>query len=53
MKVVWRLSKEVTILSLDSNLFLFKFATLAYTKKIIEGSPWYFDKNILLFKEFD
>ena len=39
LKVVWRNSKEATITILDSNLFLFKFATMKDKQRVMDGSP--------------
>ncbi|XVF20497.1 hypothetical protein REPUB_Repub12eG0005600 [Reevesia pubescens] len=51
MKIVWRLSKEVTILPLEANLFLFKFKNMANKKWVLDGALWSFDKQLLLFQD--
>ncbi|XVF54975.1 hypothetical protein PTKIN_Ptkin05aG0223700 [Pterospermum kingtungense] len=52
MKIIWKLSKEVEILALEDNIFLFKFQCAKDKERILEGAPWSFDKNLLLFHEF-
>ena len=38
---------------LISNLFLFKFATLKDKRRVIDGSPWSFNKNLVAFKDYN
>ncbi|OMO99000.1 reverse transcriptase [Corchorus capsularis] len=53
LKQVWKLVKEFSIIALEENLFLFKFASEADMDRVLEGSPWTFDKHLLLFANYD
>ena len=53
LKVVWRISKEAVVTVLDSNLFLFKFATIKDKQRVMDGSPWTFNKNLIVFKDYN
>ena len=53
LKVVWKVSKKVVVTVLDSNLFLFKFDNMRDKQRIIEGSPWSFNKNLIVFKDYN
>jgi len=53
LKLVWKLAKEVTIMALEDNLFLFKYSSETDKDRVIEGSPWFFDKHLLLFSEYN
>ena len=53
MRIVWRLSKDPEVTVMDENLFLFKFATLKDKQRIIDGSPWSFEKKLLVLKKYD
>ena len=52
-KVVWKISKEVEVYVLDSNMFVFKFASTKDKDKVLEGSPWSFEKKLLMLKQYD
>ncbi|XVF44388.1 hypothetical protein PTKIN_Ptkin02bG0115800 [Pterospermum kingtungense] len=52
MKIIWKLSREVTITAIRDNLFLFKFHNRKGKEKVIEGVPWSFNKYIFLFHDF-
>ena len=49
-RVVWKISKEAEVSVLDSNLFLFKFASTKDKDRVLEGSPWSFEKKLLMLK---
>ena len=53
MRIVWRLSKNPEVTAMDENLFLFKFATMKDKKRIIDGSPWSFEKQLLALLDYD
>ena len=38
---------------LGENIFVFRFGLLKEKRRILEGSPWSFDKNIIVFQEYD
>ncbi|XVF43853.1 hypothetical protein PTKIN_Ptkin02bG0073300 [Pterospermum kingtungense] len=52
MKAIWKLSREVHIMAIEDNLFLFKFHEQRDKVRVMEGAPWSFDKQMLLFQEF-
>ena len=51
LKVVWRISKEAVVSILDSNLFLFKFHTMKDKLRVLDGSPWSFNNNLVAFQD--
>ncbi|XVF19161.1 hypothetical protein REPUB_Repub11eG0085500 [Reevesia pubescens] len=53
LKVIWRTAKEVSIVVLEENLFLFKFASEYDKNKVLDGSPWLFDQKLLLFHDYN
>ncbi|XWS08105.1 hypothetical protein CRYUN_Cryun41cG0050700 [Craigia yunnanensis] len=53
MRPVWKLLRDAKVTILDANLFLFKFATKKDKVRIHEGSPWSFDKHLLVFEDCD
>ena len=53
MKIIWRLSKDAEALVLDEKLFLFKFANKKDKQRVLDGSPWSFQKNLLAFTNYD
>ncbi|XVF73261.1 hypothetical protein PTKIN_Ptkin12aG0187600 [Pterospermum kingtungense] len=40
MKIIWRVSRDVEILALENNLFLFKFQCDRDKERILEGGGW-------------
>ena len=52
-KIVWRLAKEVNVLMLDSYRFLLKFSTEGDKIRVCEGSPWCFNKHLLIVQNYD
>ena len=53
LKVVWKISRNAEVTVLDSNLFIFKFASLKDKQRVIDGSPWSFNKNLIVFKDYN
>ena len=53
LKVVWKISRNVKVTVLESNLFIFKFASLKDKQRVIDGSPWSFNKNLVVFKDYN
>ena len=53
MKIIWRLSKDAEALVLDEKLFLFKFANKKDKQRVLDGSLWSFQKNLLAFTNYD
>ncbi|XWS54078.1 hypothetical protein CRYUN_Cryun10bG0058000 [Craigia yunnanensis] len=53
LRIVWKQLREALIIILDRNLFLFKFTTKKDNQRVMEGSPWSFDKHLIVFKDYD
>ncbi|XVF41012.1 hypothetical protein PTKIN_Ptkin01aG0246400 [Pterospermum kingtungense] len=51
-KIVWRIVKDFEVMTLDANLFLFKFASLKDKKRVLDGAPWTFKKQFLMLHEY-
>ncbi|XP_021738182.1 uncharacterized protein LOC110704671 [Chenopodium quinoa] len=52
-KRLWRLSDDVAIRVIDSNLFVFQFFNDEDKQRFLDGRTWTFDKQILLLKSMD
>ncbi|KAL5798919.1 hypothetical protein ACOSQ2_003739 [Xanthoceras sorbifolium] len=48
---IWRTKSEVEVESIGVNLFVFRFGCFWDRKRVLEGGPWSFDKNLLALKE--
>ncbi|KAL5750567.1 hypothetical protein ACOSP7_025170 [Xanthoceras sorbifolium] len=48
---IWRTKSEVEVESIGVNLFVFRFGCSWDRKRVLEGGPWSFDKNLLVLKE--
>lgn len=48
LAALWRPGKGVHIKALEANLFLFQFYHEIDIKRVIEGSPWSFNRKVLL-----
>lgn len=53
MKKVWNLTLGLKSVAIGNNLVLFKFATTMDRKRILQGSPWTFDKNLVVLEEYN
>ena len=53
LKVVWKISRNAEVTVLESNLFIFKFASLKDKQRVINGSPWSFNKNLIVFNDYN
>lgn len=49
MAALWRPGKGVFIKEVDINLYLFQFYHVVDIKRVIEGSPWSFNRKALVF----
>ncbi|KAL3520106.1 hypothetical protein ACH5RR_018255 [Cinchona calisaya] len=52
MRTIWKPSNGMQGVVIEENMVVSKFAALVDLQKVIQGSPWSFDKNILLLKEY-
>jgi len=50
---LWKTSGKVAFKELDDNIWLIEFSTEADKKRVQEGCPWLFDRNILILKEVE
>ncbi|KAF7831270.1 cysteine desulfurase mitochondrial-like [Senna tora] len=48
---VWRTKHGVDIKEIDKNLYMFQFFHWKDRDKVLEGEPWWFDKQVLTLKE--
>ncbi|XVF69937.1 hypothetical protein PTKIN_Ptkin11bG0121000 [Pterospermum kingtungense] len=53
LKQIWKLIKPVDIVCLEENFFLLKFSLAAEMNRVLDGSPWAFDKQLIMLKEFN
>uniref|UniRef100_A0A803LK12 CCHC-type domain-containing protein n=1 Tax=Chenopodium quinoa TaxID=63459 RepID=A0A803LK12_CHEQI len=53
LKGLWRLSDDVAVRVIDSNLFVFQFFNEEDKMRVLDGRPWTFDKQILLLKAME
>lgn len=50
---LWRVVGRVTFRELHDNLWLFEFSDGEDKRRVMEGRPWSFDRQILVIREFD
>ncbi|XP_059441137.1 uncharacterized protein LOC132173616 [Corylus avellana] len=50
---IWRLSGSVTFKEIQDNIWLFEFEELYDKRRVLEGRPWSFDRQILVLHDFD
>ncbi|KAL5747729.1 hypothetical protein ACOSP7_024746 [Xanthoceras sorbifolium] len=48
---IWRTTREFEIKSVGANTFVFQFKCEGDRKRVLEGWPWCFDKNLLVLRE--
>ncbi|KAL5796760.1 hypothetical protein ACOSQ2_001580 [Xanthoceras sorbifolium] len=48
---IWKTVRDISIVPVGLNLFLFKFQCAGDRKRILEGGPWSFDKQLIVLKE--
>ncbi|XP_062166157.1 uncharacterized protein LOC133872604 [Alnus glutinosa] len=53
MARLWRMEGEVVFKELYDNIWLLEFSTTSDKKRVQEGSPWLFDRSVLVLKEVD
>jgi hypothetical protein len=53
MSNVWRTAGEVKFKDLKDNIWLFEFSDQVDKKRVMEGRPWSFDRQIIVLNEFD
>jgi hypothetical protein len=50
---VWRTTRGVIFKELDDNIWLFEFEEVDDMRRVLEGRPWSFYRQILVLNEFD
>ena len=50
---VWHPTKGVIFKELDDNIWIFEFKEVDVIRRVLEGRPWSFDRQILVLNEFD
>jgi hypothetical protein len=53
MSTIWRTAGGVKFRDLKDNMWLFEFADQVDKKRVMEGRPWSYDRQILVLNEFD
>ena len=48
---IWSPSKGMDAKEIDTNLFLFQFFHWKDLERVVEGEPWFFDKNVVVLKQ--
>ncbi|KAL5834999.1 hypothetical protein ACOSQ4_014496 [Xanthoceras sorbifolium] len=48
---IWRTMKEVDVELVGPNTFVFRFRYLWDRKRVLDGGPWSFDKQLIILKE--
>lgn len=50
---LWAISKGALFRQIENDLFIVQFANVKDKNKVLDGRPWSFDQNLVLFKEID
>lgn len=50
---IWRLSGSVLFKEVLDNVWVFEFEEISDKRRVLEGRPWSFDRQILVLQEFD
>ena len=53
MRMIWKPNKGVQIMEIDDELYLVKFGDGWDRKKIMDMSPWSYEKQLVLLKGFE
>ncbi|XP_062151881.1 uncharacterized protein LOC133860261 [Alnus glutinosa] len=53
MARLWKMEGEVIFKELYDNTWLLEFSTITDKKRVQEGSPWLFDRSVLVLKELE
>ena len=52
MRSIWKPFKGVTVETIGNNLFCFRFNHERDLIRVLKGSPWHFEKHLVLLKQF-
>jgi hypothetical protein len=50
---IWRIVGTVTFTEVQDNIWLFEFTDIDDKRRVLEGRPWSFDRQILILNDFD
>jgi hypothetical protein len=53
MSTIWRTAGGVKFKDLKDNIWLYEFSDLVDKRRVMDGRPWSFDRQILVLNEFD
>jgi hypothetical protein len=53
MARLWKTTGKVVFKELEDNIWLLEFSSEADKKRVLEGCPWLFDRNILVLREVE
>ena len=53
LRMLWKTNKWVNISELEANLFLVEFGDVRDKKKVLDMSPWSFEKQLVIIQEFE
>ena len=52
LRMIWKLNKGVQILEMENERYMVEFGDKKDKKKVLEMSPWSFEKQLILLQEF-
>ena len=53
LRMLWKTNKWVNISELEADLFLVEFGDVKDKKKVLDMSPWSFEKQLVIIQEFE
>ena len=53
MRMIWKPNKGVLISDVEEDLFLVEFGDKRDKQKVLDMSPWSYEKNLVLLQDFD
>ena len=52
LRMLWKTNKWVNVSELEADLFLVEFGDVKDKKKVLDMSPWSFEKQLVIIQEF-
>ena len=53
LRMLWKTNKWVNVFELEADLFLVEFGDVKDKKKVLDMSPWSFEKQLVIIQEFE
>nr|POF01908.1 hypothetical protein CFP56_41925 [Quercus suber] len=53
VRMLWKPNKSIKILVIEEEMFLVEFDDKRDKRRVIEMSPWHYEKQLILLQEFD